>query len=166
MLYKMFYQSPLGELLLTANESALLEVDFSQHEPGENNTENLPDVLWQTKRWLDEYFAGREPKFMPTCELQGSEFQMAVWQILLRIPYGGLTTYGEIARQIAAGRGVAHMSAQAVGGAVGRNPIAIIVPCHRVIGVGGRLTGYASGLDKKRALLALEGHDISRFNSD
>lgn len=166
MQYRMFYQSPLGGLLLTANEHALLKLDFGQAENIQTTAEDLPEVLIQTGRWLDEYFSGHEPDFTPEIELRGSEFQMAVWQILRRIPYGQLVTYGEIARQLAEARGLAHMSAQAVGGAVGRNPIAIIVPCHRVIGAGGRLTGYASGLDKKRGLLALEGHDMRRFNSD
>lgn len=93
----------------------------------------------------------------------GTDFQNEVWEILCAIPYGQLTTYGEIARQLAARRGVEHISAQAAGGAVGHNQISILVPCHRVVGSNGSLTGYAGGIDKKRALLALEGADMSRL---
>ena len=114
----------------------------------------------RTRRWLDLYFSGREPGFTPALNPAGSAFRRAVWEILLKIPYGKTTTYGQIAREIAAARGLAKMSAQAVGGAVGHNEISIIIPCHRVIGAHGSLTGYASGIDRKIKLLQLEGVDM------
>lgn len=117
-------------------------------------------VFDQTKRWLDLYFSGREPGFTPALNPAGSAFRRAVWEILLKIPYGRTATYGQIAREIAAARGLAKMSAQAVGGAVGHNEISIIIPCHRVIGAHGNLTGYAGGIDRKIKLLQLEGVDM------
>ena len=117
-------------------------------------------VFDQTKRWLDLYFSGREPGFTPALNPAGSAFRHVVWEILLKIPYGKTTTYGQIAREIAAARGLAKMSAQAVGGAVGHNEISIIIPCHRVIGAHGSLTGYAGGIDRKIKLLQLEGVDM------
>ena len=114
-------------------------------------------VFERTKKWLDSYFSGHNPDFTPPICLKGTSFQEDVWEILKRIPYGKVISYGAIARQIAEKRGLKRMSAQAVGGAVGRNPIAIIVPCHRVIGSDGSLTGYAGGLDKKTKLLRIEG---------
>ena len=117
-------------------------------------------VFDQTKRWLDLYFSGREPGFTPALNPAGSAFRRTVWEILLKIPYGKTTTYGQIAREITAARGLAKMSAQAVGGAVGHNEISIIIPCHRVIGAHGNLTGYAGGIDRKIKLLQLEGVDM------
>lgn len=107
-------------------------------------------IFKEISRWLDIYFSGRKPDFMPTLELRGTPFQQRVWKELLTIPYGQTVTYGELACRLGC------RSAQAVGGAVGRNPISIIVPCHRVVGADGSLTGYAGGLDRKRALLELE----------
>lgn len=116
-----------------------------------NNEEfSLPLVFDEVRRWLDIYFSGREPDFMPPLLLRGTSFQQRVWEALLTIPYGQTVTYGELAHQLGC------RSAQAVGGAVGRNPISIIVPCHRIVGTNGSLTGYAGGLDRKRALLQLE----------
>ena len=117
--------------------------------------EILP-VFEETKKWLDIYFDGKEPDFTPRLHLQGSPFRIEVWEILLKIPYGKTTTYKEIAERVAAQRGIPSMSAQAVGGAVGHNPISIIVPCHRILGTDGSLTGYAGGVEKKKSLLALE----------
>ena len=114
--------------------------------------------------WLDIYFSGRQPDFTPKLGLYGTPFRNIVWDILLTIPYGRTTTYGEIARTAAHKLGLAHMSAQAVGGAVGHNPISLMVPCHRVIGADGSLTGYAGGLEKKLCLLRLEGADTSPFH--
>ena len=119
-------------------------------------------VLKEAKEWLDRYFAGEKPlinelKLAP----EGSDFRKAVWKILCEIPYGETFTYGEIAETLAKRNGVKKMSAQAVGGAVGHNPISIIIPCHRVVGKNGSLTGYAGGVDKKQKLLALEGADMS-----
>lgn len=113
-------------------------------------------VFQETKRWLDVYFSGREPDFLPVLHLCGTMFQRNVWNILTKIPYGKTTTYGAIAKEIAEDRNLQKMSAQAVGGAVGRNPVAIIVPCHRVLGAGGQLTGYAGGIERKKELLILE----------
>ena len=115
-----------------------------------------PPVLEQTVKWLNLYFSGQEPDFTPPLHLIGSEFRLAVWKMLLEIPYGQTTTYKELAGRIAEQRGIKTMSAQAVGGAVGHNPISIIVPCHRVLGTDGSLTGYAGGIDKKISLLTLE----------
>ena len=117
-------------------------------------------VFDQTRRWLDLYFSGREPSFTPALNPAGSAFRRAVWEILLKIPYGKTTTYGQIAREIAAARGLAKMSAQAVGGAVGHNEISIIIPCHRVVGTHGSLTGYAGGIDRKIKLLQPGGVDM------
>lgn len=120
-------------------------------------------ILSEAKRWLDVYFSGEEPNFTPPLHPIGSPFRQAVWQILLQIPYGQTTTYGEIARQLAEKHGIAHMSAQAVGGAVGHNEVSIIIPCHRVVGTNGSLTGYAGGIDKKIRLLELEKTDMTNF---
>ena len=116
---------------------------------------DLP-VFGEAVKWLDLYFAGKEPDFMPALSPSGTTFQQAVWEILRTIPYGATTSYGTIAKCLEKRAGK-RMSAQAVGGAVGRNPISILIPCHRVIGANGSLTGYAGGLDKKEYLLELEG---------
>ena len=118
---------------------------------------DLP-VFEETARWLDLYFGGDLPGFTPPLSLSGTPFQKEVWEMLLEIPYGETMTYGEIASRIAERRGMERMSSQAVGGAVGRNPVSLIVPCHRVLGKDGNLVGYAGGLDKKEKLLSLEGH--------
>ena len=133
---------------------------FCENEQGADFEEKNLAVFDQTRRWLDLYFSGREPGFTPALNPVGSAFRRAVWEILLKIPYGKTTTYGQIAREIAATRGLAKMSAQAVGGAVGHNEISIIIPCHRVIGTHGNLTGYAGGIDRKIKLLQLEGVDM------
>ena len=122
-----------------------------------------PLTITRARRWLDLYFAGREPGFLPPLHPAGSTFQQAVWALLLQIPYGQTVTYGELARQLAEKQGRPRMSAQAVGGAVGHNKISIIIPCHRVVGTGGSLTGYAGGIDRKVKLLALEQADMTRF---
>ena len=115
------------------------------------------------EKWLTEYFAGCEPKVNVPLQFTGSDFQESVWKILQNIPYGSLITYGYIAREIAAQLGVTRMSAQAVGGAVGRNPLCIIIPCHRVIGADGSLTGYGGGMWRKVRLLELEKIDMSKL---
>ncbi|MDO4553341.1 MAG: methylated-DNA--[protein]-cysteine S-methyltransferase [Bacillota bacterium] len=169
MQYITHYDSPLGGILLAADEKGLtgLWFDGEKYYPKglspEHREGSLP-VLEETKRWLDIYFNGREPDFMPALHMTGSAFQMSVWDILRKIPYGKTTTYGAIAQEIAARRGLSQMSAQAVGGAVGHNEISILVPCHRVVGSGGSLTGYAGGVDKKAALLRLEGVDMTAFS--
>ena len=141
------------------SEQSASEKFYVNEQGGYFEERNLA-VFDQTKRWLDLYFSGREPGFMPALNPAGSAFRRAVWEILLKIPYGKTTTYGQIAREIAAARGLAKMSAQAVGGAVGHNEISIIIPCHRVIGAHGNLTGYAGGIDRKIKLLKLEGIDM------
>ena len=115
------------------------------------------------KHWLDIYFAGKKPDLLPPLHPIGSAFRRSVWDILLQIPYGQTTTYGEIARQLAEKQGLPRMSAQAVGGAVGHNEISIIIPCHRVVGTNGSLTGYAGGIDKKIKLLETEHTDLTGF---
>ena len=133
---------------------------FYINEQGGYFEEKNLAVFDQTRRWLDLYFSGREPGFTPALNPAGSTFRRAVWEILLKIPYGKTTTYGQIAREIAAARGLAKMSAQAVGGAVGHNEILIIIPCHRVVGTHGSLTGYAGGIDRKIKLLQPGGVDM------
>ena len=131
-------------------------------EKEEKNLVNTTDhVLKETEKWLNTYFRGIEPDFLPPIMFDGTKFQETVWDILLSIPYGEIITYGEIADKIAKVRGLDRMSAQAVGSAVSHNPIALIIPCHRVIGKNGNLTGYAGGIDKKIELLKLEGVDTS-----
>lgn len=155
------YKSPLGNIFISADEIGLTGVRFEGQRyfeldlNKEHKEKNLP-VLKDTKRWLDIYFSGKKPDFKLPLHLSGSDFQMEVWKLLCEIPYGETTTYGEIARQLAKKRGINRMSAQAVGGAVGHNKIAIIVPCHRVIGANGKLIGYGGGIDKKITLLKLE----------
>ena len=121
---------------------------------------NLP-VFEQTDQWLDIYFRGKAPGFTPPINMKTTPFRKSVWEILLTIPFGKTMTYGEIADRIARQNGLSRMSAQAVGGAVGHNAISLIIPCHRVVGANGSLTGYAGGIDKKAKLLALEQVDVS-----
>ena len=127
---------------------------------------NILFVMAEAIRWLDIYFSGATPDFTPSLHFSGTPFQMEVWNILQTIPYGETMTYGEIASILAKQQGFLSMSAQAVGNAVGRNPVSIIVPCHRVIGANGNLTGYAGGIDKKRALLTLEGSLCTSCHTD
>lgn len=161
MQYTSRYRSPLGEMLLAADESGMTglwfagQKYFARHLDKEHAEKEIP-LFATVKQWLDVYFAGSEPDFTVPLHFTGTAFQNEVWGILCAIPYGQTTTYGEIAKQLAARRGLPHMSARAVGGAVGHNPISILVPCHRVVGLGGSLTGYAGGLERKRCLLALE----------
>ena len=155
------HATPLGPVLLTAGEAGLTGLWFAGQAraplpPGALPPEGDSPALALARRWLDEYFAGRQPGFMPPLHLVGSEFQRAVWDILRAIPYGCTVTYGDIARRLAPQSPTGRMSAQAVGGAVGRNPVSILVPCHRVVGAAGRLTGYAGGLERKRWLLEWE----------
>ena len=161
MQYTSRYRSPLGEMLLAADETGVTglwfagQKYFALHLDKEHAEKEIP-LFTTVKHWLDVYFSGRKPDFTVPLHFTGTAFQNEVWQILCTIPYGQTTTYGEIAKRLAARRGLPHMSAQAVGGAVGHNPISILVPCHRVVGLGGSLTGYAGGLQRKRCLLALE----------
>ncbi len=161
------YESPVGTLTMVSDGDALSALLFEGQDrfPYLTGTEevrqSLP-VFRDTAVWLDTYFYGGIPDFTPTLRPKGTPFRLAVWELLSAIPYGRTVTYGDIARQIARHRGVGRMSAQAVGGAVGSNPISIIVPCHRVIGADGSLIGYGGGLDRKRFLLELEGIEIKK----
>ena len=160
-MYTLHYDSPLGGILLAADEAGLTGLWFEGEKYfanilGPEQQERETPALQTAKRWLDVYFGGQEPDFTPPLHPAGSAFQQEVWALLRRIPCGQTTTYGALARQLAAERGLSRMSAQAVGGAVGHNVISIIIPCHRVVGTNGSLTGYAGGIDKKAALLRLE----------
>lgn len=165
--YIQFHDSPLGKLVMSSDGSALIGLGLaSQRAAGaaiadtRPQEESLP-IFQETSRWLETYFLGRAPSFTPNLQLSGSDFQKRVCEIMLTIPYGETVTYGEIAARIARERGIPRMSAQAVGGAVGANPILIIVPCHRVIGADGNLTGYGAGMERKIQLLKLEKVDMS-----
>lgn len=168
MIYTQHYESPLGGILLAADEIGLTglwfdgEKYYADNLAAEHEARDT-QALGAAKRWLDVYFAGKEPDFLPPLHPIGSAFRQEVWQLLLEIPYGQTTTYGALARRLAERRGLHHMSAQAVGGAVGHNEISILIPCHRVVGTSGSLTGYAGGIDKKLSLLRLEQADLSGF---
>jgi methylated-DNA-[protein]-cysteine S-methyltransferase len=161
MQYISKYNSPLGEIMMASDEVGLTGLWFvGQKYFGlyleKNHEEKETPILKDTKRWLDIYFSGKEPDFRLPLHFIGTDFQKEVWDILYSIPYGKTMTYGSIANILAKRKGLKRMSAQAVGGAVSRNEISIIVPCHRVIGSNGSLTGYAGGIDKKIELLKLE----------
>ncbi|MCI8416531.1 MAG: methylated-DNA--[protein]-cysteine S-methyltransferase [Lachnospiraceae bacterium] len=170
MLYTMSYDSPVGRLLLGEREGALagLWIEGQKYFLGSEKEEIRESkdsvILRETTQWLDNYFQGEKP---PVSQLKlapsGSEFRKAVWKLLCDIPYGEVTTYKEIAQKVAPILGLSKMSAQAVGGAVSHNPVSIIIPCHRVVGANGSLTGYAGGLEKKIALLTLEGVEMKHF---
>ncbi len=171
-IYISHYASPLGGLTLASDGTVLVGLWFdgqahfgedggaTHRVTGQDATAGadaeLP-VFSETRRWLDAYFAGRRPDAEPALRLRGTPFRRRVWALLRRIPYGTTVTYGALAQKLAEEMGVSRMSARAVGNAVGRNPISLLVPCHRVVGAGGRLTGYAAGVDKKLFLLHMEG---------
>ncbi len=162
------YKSPLGEMTLAGSEEGLSGLWFDgQKYFGSTLTENhkegdLP-VFKETKEWLDIYFSGKNPDFTPPLVLSASPFRKSIWEIMLNISYGKTRTYKEISEIIAKRRGLAHMSAQAIGGAVAHNPIMIILPCHRMVGANGSLTGYAGGIERKIALLKLENADMKNL---
>ena len=149
------FDSPLGLITLCSNGTHITAVTFQgqkyaeKHIPKDAIFDTCP-VLEETKDWLSRYFRGETPNFLPPLMPKGSPFQEKVWELLLQIPYGKTCTYGDLAKQLGC------KSLQAVGGAVGRNPISILIPCHRVMGAGGKLTGYAGGVEKKEFLLKLE----------
>ena len=155
--YTTHYMSPIGGITLASDGKALVGLWFDGQKysaaglaPVHEERQDL-EIFAETRRWLDMYFSGKNPDFLPNIALRGNEFRKAVWRKLLEIPYGQTTTYGALARSMCC------KSAQAVGGAVGHNPLSLIVPCHRVVGTGGKLTGYAGGIDKKEWLLHMEG---------
>lgn len=169
MQYTSYYHSPLGDILLAADDIGLTGLWFVGQKYfalylDQEHVEKETPILKDTKKWLDIYFQGQEPDFQLPLHFIGTDFQKEVWEILYAIPYGKTMTYGEIAGIIAKQKGLKRMSAQAVGGAVGHNEISIIVPCHRVVGSHGSLTGYAGGIDKKVALLKLEGVSMDLFS--
>ena len=163
MYYRKSISSPLGSITLASDGHAIIglwlegQKHFLHSVRGEAYEEASLPVFDAAEDWLRSYFAGERPD---PCQLplapRGSEFRQLIWELLLQIPYGQVTTYGDLAKQAAARLGKPSMSAQAVGGAVGHNPISIIIPCHRVVGADGSLTGYAGGLHRKEALLRLE----------
>lgn len=166
MHYINHYNSPLGKITFASNGKELTGLWFNGQKyfastlTKEYEQKNLP-VFEQTAKWLDIYFSGKNPDFTPPLYLSSTQFRNEVWKILLAIPYGSVITYGGIADIMAKKRGAENMSAQAIGGAVGHNPISIIVPCHRVVGTDGSLTGYAGGVDIKEKLLKFENVDMS-----
>lgn len=165
MQYIGHYASPLGNLLLAADDMGLTGLWFEGQKyfalglDKEQKETEIP-FFENIRQWLDLYFSGKNPAFSVPLHFTGTAFQNAVWEILCAIPYGQTTTYGNIAKQIATQKGLPRMSAQAIGGAVSHNRIAMIVPCHRVVGANGSLTGYAGGMDKKIQLLQLENVDM------
>lgn len=170
MVYTSYYVSPVGQILLAAKNDALVglwienqKYFFGSLKDEQERQEDHP-VLIKVRGWLDRYFRGEKPEIT---ELKlapaGSEFRRAVWDALCQIPYGTVTTYGEIAKKVAEKLGKGQMSARAVGGAVGHNGVSIIIPCHRVVGANGSLTGYAGGIDRKIKLLAHEGVDMGKL---
>lgn len=161
MQYLCKYPSPLGELTLAADELGLTGIWFEGQKYFAATLSQSPmmaqtPILERTVGWLDRYFAGYDPGPTPPLHLQGTPFRLAVWTLLRRIPYGTNTTYGRLARKLARCQRCPSMSAQAIGSAIGHNPVSILVPCHRVVGYNGDPTGYAGGIDRKKALLAIE----------
>lgn len=158
------YDSPLGKILLAADDIGLCGVWFEGQKffartlSNHHEEKKLP-IFDETKRWLDIYFSGNEPKFFPKLHLIGTPFQMIVWNFLRQIPYGEVVTYGDLAKKFQKNFHK-NMAAQAIGSAVGHNPISILIPCHRVLGKNKKLVGYAGGIDKKIKLLSLEGIEI------
>lgn len=168
MAYIDYYHSPLGKIVLASDTTSLTGLWFENQkyfgstltEPTEQK--QLP-IFEQTKQWLTIYFSGKAPDFRPALSLKGTDFRKAVWEIMLTIPFGQTMTYKAIAEKYAKRNGLSQMSAHAIGNAVSHNPISLIIPCHRIVGTNGSLTGYAGGLDKKVQLLTLEKIDLSTF---
>ena len=166
MEYIHHYESPLGPVTMASDGEALIGLWFDGQKYfadclGMEQEEKMLPIFEQADQWLNIYFSGKKPDFIPPLSMKITEFRKAVWEIMLSIPYGKTMTYGEIADRIAKQKGLQKMSAQAVGGAVGHNSISLIIPCHRVVGANGSLTGYAGGIEKKVKLLELEGADMS-----
>lgn len=159
------YDSPFGGITLASDGDALIGLWFDGQKYfgdtlSDKHEERALPVFDETIKWLDIYFSGRDPGFTPKIKMLATSFRKRVWEIMLSIPFGRTMTYLEIARQIAGERGLESMSAQAVGGAVGHNSISLIIPCHRVVGTNGSLTGYAGGIDVKAGLLRMENADM------
>ena len=154
-----YYESPLGRMLLGSAEKELCGVWFENQKYYPDTSKDIledTEVIKQTKQWLDIYFSGSEPSFMPSMLIEGTSFQKEVWEILMTIPYGFTMTYGDISKILAKKREIARMSSQAVGSAVGHNRFTILIPCHRVVGSDGSLVGYAGEIERKKKLLEME----------
>ena len=168
MAYIYHYNSPFGGITLSSNGTKLTGLWFDGQKyfgstiSEDHEEKNLP-IFEQTIKWLHIYFSAKAPDYIPPLYISSTVFRKSVWDILLTIPYGKTMTYKEIAEKAARQMGLSQMSAQAVGGAVAHNPISLIIPCHRVVGSDGSLTGYAGGVEKKLELLKLEKADLSNF---
>lgn len=168
MVYTAEYDSPLGTITLACDGEAITGLWFNGQKyfgnilPRETMQQEQP-LFAEARRWLDIYFSGRDPGFLPPLRYDSTPFRKLICSIMLTIPYGQTMTYGEIAAEAARQQGIKTMSAQAVGGAVGHNPISLIIPCHRVVGTSGSLTGYAGGIERKVKLLALEHADMQKL---
>lgn len=166
MTYVYHYHSSLGGITISSNGSEITGLWFDgQKYFGETLPKEYVEkdllVFEEVKKWLDIYFCGKDPHFIPPLKMETTPFRKTVWEIMLTIPYGQTMTYGEIAGRIVKQKGFTKMSAQAVGGAVGHNSISLIIPCHRVVGTNGSLTGYSGGIEKKKKLLIMEKTDMS-----
>ena len=165
MNYTWHYVSPLGGITLASDGEALIGLWFDGQKYFADTLDGTVEEMYlpvfaEACRWLDIYFSGRQPNFTPLLRMKTTPFRKAVWEVMLTIPFSKTMTYGEIALMVASQKGLRQMSAQAVGGAVGHNSISLIIPCHRVVGSDGSLTGYAGGIDKKVKLLEMEKADI------
>lgn len=162
------YNSPLGGITLASDGEALTGLWFDGQKYfadtlGEEHEEKALPIFVEAEKWLDFYFSGKAPDFTPPLNIKTTPFRKSVWDILLTIPFGHTMTYSEITDKIAMQKRLGRMSPQAVGGAVGHNSISLIIPCHRVVGTSGSLTGYSGGIDKKIKLLQMEGTDMTRL---
>ena len=160
--YTHHYESPLGGITLASDGDAIIGLWFDGQKYFADTLDRVHEekelpIFTEAEQWLDTYFSGKAPDFTPKLRMRTTAFRRSVWEIMLSIPFGQTMTYGEIADRIARQKGISGMSAQAVGGAVGHNAISLIIPCHRVVGADGSLTGYAGGIDKKEKLLEMEG---------
>lgn len=169
MIYLQHFSSAMGKIVMASDGTNLIGLWFNKQKYFAETLTELPveqplPVFDQTVQWLKLYFQGERPDFLPPISVSGSPFRLKVWNFLAQIPYGTLTTYGKIAKKIASEPNGKNVSAQAVGGAVAHNPVSILIPCHRVIGSNGNLTGYAGGIEKKLELLKLEGIDTSKLS--
>lgn len=168
MIYTYEYNSPLGAITLACDDKYIIGLWFNGQKhfgnilPMQTENKDVP-LFYEARRWLNIYFSGNEPDFLPPLRYDSTPFRKVVCDIMLEIPYGKTMTYGEIAEKIAKQRGIKKMSAQAVGGAVGHNPISLIIPCHRVVGTNGSLTGYGGGIKRKVKLLELEKTNMGSF---
>ncbi len=167
MKYLKTYTSLLGLIYMSSDGEYLTGLWFSKSRDEKKHHDEYQEkdlkIFVETEKWLDLYFQGRNPDFTPKYKIEGTPFRLAVSKIMCKIPYGSVVTYQDIANELAKMKGIAKMSAQAVGGAVGWNPICLIVPCHRVVGKNGSLTGYGGGIQNKVKLLELEGIDMSKY---